>query len=131
MKSTEFKPLRDYMLVKPLEHSSLTPGGILLPDKRKQEATTIGQVLRVGPGLIDGVGQTQRAGVKAGDLVCYPTFVGFEVKLEDGVFRAVYERDAIATDGADPVASLAPQPIKRIVVAIDEETPAFPVDASN
>jgi len=46
------RPVRDLALVEPLPADDVSPGGILLPDKREGEQTAKGIVREVGPGLI-------------------------------------------------------------------------------
>ena len=66
----KLRPLADHVVVKPLEESDRTSGGIILPDTAKEKPTK-GEVVAVGSGRVLGNGRVVPLAVKVGDRVLY------------------------------------------------------------
>ena len=77
----KFKPLQDRILVKRLEESEKTKGGIIIPDTAKEKPSE-GEVIAVGPGALNSDGKRNPIDVKAGDKILFSKYSGDEVKIE-------------------------------------------------
>lgn len=95
IKSNSIKPLFDYVLVKPLEEETKTPGGILLPETAK-EKPQMGKVMAVGGGGVTEDGKKIPMVVKAGQKVMYKKWGGNEVKVNREEWLLVEQKDILA-----------------------------------
>ena len=77
------KPLGDRIVVKPLEASEKTKGGILLPDTSKEKPQE-GKIVAIGKGKVLESGQVQAPEVKVGDRVLYGKYSGTEITTSEG-----------------------------------------------
>ena len=79
------RPLRDLIVIKPVEPIGKTPGGLLLPDNARTRPHE-GVVIRVGPGRVNDNGLLVPMNVKEGETVYYTEFAEYQssVKDEDG-----------------------------------------------
>ena len=68
MANPKIRPLFDFVLIKPLEGESKTPGGILLPDSAK-EKPQMGEIMAIGPGQMSDAGKIIPMLVKVGQKV--------------------------------------------------------------
>ena len=77
-------PISNKIVLKPLESTGKTQGGVILPDI-EQEGTILGQVTAVGPGLLLSNGQRGPLQVKVDDIVVFPKYGAkkFEVNEEE------------------------------------------------
>lgn len=94
--SVNIKPLFDYVLIKPLEHETKTPSGIVLPDTAKEKPQA-GQVMAVGPGAFDEDGNVLPMIVKVGQKVLYKKWGGNEVKVGTEEWLLIEQKDVMAT----------------------------------
>ena len=74
------RPLQDRVLVKRLEETTKTAGGIIIPDTAKEKPSE-GLVEAVGPGVLNSEGKLITMNVKVGDKVLFGKWAGTEVKL--------------------------------------------------
>jgi len=88
-------PLFDNVLIKPLEGEDRLPSGIVLPDTAK-EKPQMGQVMAVGPGIINDKGKKVKIVVHVGDRVMYKKWGGQEVKVEGAEWMIVEQKDILA-----------------------------------
>jgi chaperonin GroES len=79
---TTVSPIRDRILVKPLEADTVTASGIVIPDNAKEKPTQ-GIVVAAGAGKISADGKLVPTVVKAGDKVLYPKLAGQPVKVDN------------------------------------------------
>lgn len=91
----KIKPLFDYILIKPLEHESMTPSGIVLPDSVK-EKPQIGEVMATGPGGLNEAGRETPIVVKPGMKVMYKKWGGNEIKVGPEEWLLVEQKDIMA-----------------------------------
>ena len=77
----KFKPLQDRVLVRRVEESERSPGGIIIPDTAKEKPMQ-GEVIAVGPGARDESGKLVPMGVKTGDRILFGKWSGTEVKMD-------------------------------------------------
>lgn len=78
----KIKPLGKRILVK-REQQKTTKGGIFLPDSA-QEKPKHGEVVAVGPGMINEDGKLQKLEVIVGDKILFSSYAGVEVKADEG-----------------------------------------------
>lgn len=76
----KIRPLQDRVLIKRLEETTKTAGGIIIPDTAKEKPSE-GLVEAVGPGAIGTDGKVIPMTVKVGDKVLFGKWSGSEVKV--------------------------------------------------
>lgn len=86
------RPLQDRILVRRVEESEKTKGGIIIPDAAK-ERPLIGNVVAVGTGKRDD-GKVIPLDVKQGDRVLFGKYSGTEIKVE-GVEHVILREEEI------------------------------------
>ena len=79
----KIQPLGDRLVIKRVEASDKSKGGIILPDSAKQKPQR-GKVEAVGPGRLLGDGKRQHLQVKIGDTVLFTNWAGDEFKETHG-----------------------------------------------
>ena len=79
----KIQPLGDRLVIKRVEASDKSRGGILLPYSAKQKPQK-GKVEAVGPGITLGNGKVQPLQVKVGDVVLFTNWAGDEFKESHG-----------------------------------------------
>jgi chaperonin GroES len=87
------RPLDDRVLVKPLDASDVTKGGIVLPDTAKEKPQR-GKVVAVGPGKLLDSGKRAGLTIKSGDTVLFGKYAGTEIKI-DGVAHQIMRESEI------------------------------------
>ncbi len=81
-------PLKERILVKPIEAEEKTKAGIIIPDTAK-ESTYRGKVIAVGEGK-------EMPAVKPGDTVIYEKFGGTEIKIDGEKHLILQAKDVLA-----------------------------------
>ncbi len=76
-----FRPLHDRILVRRVGLEEKTRGGIIIPDTAKEKPQE-GEVVAVGAGARNEVGQVQPLDVKAGDRILFGKWSGTEIKID-------------------------------------------------
>ena len=89
------QPLGDRVLVKLLEETEKSPGGIILPDTAKEKPQE-GKIIAVGKGRLLEDGTVRPLEVKAGDTVLFTKYSGTEVNHEEKEFLILREEDILA-----------------------------------
>jgi chaperonin GroES len=89
----KLKPLNDRVLVKRLEETETSRGGIIIPDTAKEKPTE-GKVIAVGPGKLNDEGKRMPMEVKKGDRILLGKYAGNEIKLE-GAEHVIVRQDEI------------------------------------
>lgn len=89
------KPLSDRIVIKVIEDTEQTSGGIFIPDSAKEKPQK-GEVVAVGPGKILDSGEREPIDVKVGDVVLYAKYSGTDVKIESETFKILSVKDALA-----------------------------------
>ena len=90
----KFKPLEDRILIKRLEESEKTKGGIIIPDTAKEKPSE-GEILAVGPGILNKDGNRNVLDVKVGDKILFSKYSGDEVKIDGQDLIIIKEEDVI------------------------------------
>ncbi|OVE73654.1 co-chaperone GroES [bacterium B17] len=91
----KIRPLKDRVLVEPVDVGEVQKGGIIIPDTAK-EAPQEGKVIAVGKGRMDQDGKLIPMDVKKGDTILLPKYGGTEVKMGDKEYKIVSEEDIVA-----------------------------------
>ncbi|WP_298421542.1 co-chaperone GroES [Rhodoblastus sp.] len=93
-----FRPLHDRVVLRRLEGEEKTKGGIIIPDTAKEKPQE-GEVVAVGPGARDEVGNLIPLDVKAGDRVLFGKWSGTEVKIDGQELLIMKESDILGIVG--------------------------------
>jgi chaperonin GroES len=93
--ASSIRPLHDRLVVKRLEDSATSPGGILIPDAAKEKPIK-GEVIAVGGGKPLDNGEVRPLQVKLGDTVLFGKYAGTEIKLDGAEYLVLREDDVIA-----------------------------------
>ena len=91
----KIKPIRDRILVKPLEAETTTKSGIVIPDNATEKPMQ-GKVLGVGTGKIAEDGSVVSMVVQEGDTVLYGKYSGQTVKVENEEYLILKEDEIMA-----------------------------------
>jgi len=83
------KPLKDRVLVEPMEAEEKTASGIIIPDSAKEKPQK-GKVIAVGDGKKD-----EPMTVKEGDTVIYGKFSGTEITIDGNDYLIMREDDIL------------------------------------
>jgi len=92
----KIEPLRDQVIIKPMEQEEKTASGIVLPDIAEKEKPEQGQVIAVGPGRTTDYGKIIPMSVKKGDKVLFTKYAPNEIKVEKQELLVVKEEDILA-----------------------------------
>ncbi len=89
------KPLQDRIVIKVIEDTEQTAGGIFIPDSAKEKPQK-GEVVAVGEGKTNDKGEKEPMGVKVGDTILYAKYAGTEVKMDGVEYKILSIKDALA-----------------------------------
>ena len=89
------KPLQDRIVIKVIEDTEQTSGGIFIPDSAKEKPQK-GEVVAVGEGKTNDKGEKEPMEVKAGDIVLYAKYAGTDVKMDGVEYKILSIKDALA-----------------------------------
>jgi chaperonin GroES len=90
------RPLKDRIVVKPLEGEDKTAGGIILPDTAKEKPIQ-GEVMAVGPGkFIESKGDRVPPSLSTGDRVFFGKYAGTEVRIDGEEYKILDLKDVLA-----------------------------------
>ena len=89
------KPLQDRIVIKVIEDTEQTAGGIFIPDSAKEKPQK-GEVVAVGEGKTNDKGEKEPMGVNVGDTILYAKYAGTEVKMDGVEYKILSIKDALA-----------------------------------
>ena len=89
------RPLQDRLLVRRVEETEKTKGGIIIPDSAKERPLE-GKVIAVGSGKRLDDGTLVALDVKAGDRILFGKYSGTEVKVDGEECLILREDDILA-----------------------------------
>ena len=89
------KPLADRIVIKVVEDTEQTSGGIVIPDSAKEKPQK-GEVVAVGEGKTNDKGEKEPMEVKVGDVVLFAKYSGTDVKVDDVEYKIVSIKDCLA-----------------------------------
>ncbi|MFO7287675.1 MAG: co-chaperone GroES [Gammaproteobacteria bacterium] len=91
----KIRPLHDRVIVKRVEETRTSPGGIVIPDTAAEKPSR-GEVIAVGKGKILETGEVRPLDVKVGDEVLFGKYSGNEVKVDGEEIVVLREDDILA-----------------------------------
>ena len=89
------KPTFNKIIVKAMQESDVSRGGIILPPSVERQQTLVGIVQAVGPGRITDAGVTIPCCVKVGDKILYSRHVGFPIEIDNEKLTTMPDVEAI------------------------------------
>ena len=89
-----FRPLHDRVLVRRIEASEKSAGGIIIPDTAKEKPAE-GEVVAVGPGARNERGELVALDLQVGDRVLFGKWSGTEVRIEGEDLIIMKESDIL------------------------------------
>jgi chaperonin GroES len=92
--SVRVAPLTDRVVVRSLEGTEQTRGGLFIPDTAKEKPQQ-GEVIAVGPGRFEE-GKRVPMDLKVGDKVLYGKYSGTEVTIDGDQLLILRESDILA-----------------------------------
>jgi len=90
-----YKPLNDYVLIKPIAEDEVSKAGIILPDTVDKEKPEKGEVVAVGQGKITDSGQRAPISVSVGSKVIFKKYSPDEIPGEKDLLM-IKEEDIMA-----------------------------------
>ena len=94
----KFRPLHDRVLVRRIEQSEKTKGGIIIPDTAKEKPME-GEIIAVGSGIRNEDGSITPLDVKKGDKVLFGKWSGTEVTIDGKELIIMKESDLLGIIG--------------------------------
>ena len=89
------KPLQDRIVIKVIEDTEQTSGGIFIHDSAKEKPQK-GEVVAVGEGKTNDKGEKEPMGVNVGDIILYAKYSGTDVKMDGVEYKILSIKDALA-----------------------------------
>ena len=88
------RPLGDKIVIKVIEDSEQTSGGIFIPDSAKEKSQK-GEVIAVGTGKTNDKGEKDPMEVKVGEIVLFAKYAGTDVKVADETLKIMSVSDVL------------------------------------
>ena len=88
------KPLGDRILIKIIEDTEQTTGGIFIPDSAKEKPQR-GEVVAIGEGKMNEKGEREPMDVKVGDTILYAKYAGTDIKMDGVEYKILSVKDAL------------------------------------
>ena len=88
------RPLSDRIVIKVIDDTEQTSGGIFIPDSAKEKPQK-GEVIAVGPGKTLDDGKKEEMEVKVGEKVLFAKYSGTDVKLNDENLKILSVKDVL------------------------------------
>ena len=89
------KPLGDRIVIKVIEDTEQTSGGIFIPDSAKEKPQK-GEIVAVGEGELIDKGVREPMDVKVGDTILYAKYAGTDIKMDGVEYKILSIKDALA-----------------------------------
>ena len=89
------KPLGDRIVIKVIEDTEQTTGGICIPDRAKEKPQK-GEVVAVGEGKMNDKGEREPMDVKVGETILYAKYAGTDIKIDGTEYKILSIKDALA-----------------------------------
>lgn len=88
------KPLADRIVIKVIEDTEQTSGGIFIPDSAKEKSQK-GEIVAVGQGKTLDSGEREPMDVKVGDVVLFAKYSGTDVKIGSETLKIISIKDVL------------------------------------
>ena len=95
MAEPKIRPLSDRLLIKIIDDTQQSQGGIFIPDSAKEKPQK-GEVVAAGPGAMGKEGKRDEMEVKVGDKVLFAKYAGTDVKFDKEEYKILSEKDVLA-----------------------------------
>ena len=92
--AAKLTPLHDRIVVRRIEESETTRGGIIIPDSAKDKPQE-GEVIAVGKGKSNDEGKVFPLDVKAGNRILFGKYSGTEIKIDGEEFLIMKEEEVL------------------------------------
>jgi chaperonin GroES len=92
--AAKLTPLHDRIVVRRIEESETTRGGIIIPDSAKDKPQE-GEVIAVGKGKSNDEGKVFPLDVKAGNRILFGKYSGTEIKIDGEEFLIMREEEVL------------------------------------
>jgi len=89
------KPLGDRIVIKVIEDTEQTSGGIFIPDSAKEKPQK-GEVVAIGEGKLNDKGEREPMDVKVGQIILYAKYAGTDIKMDGIEYKILSIKDALA-----------------------------------
>ena len=89
-----FRPLHDRVLVRRIEESETTAGGVIIPDAAKEKPME-GEIIAVGNGAVGDNNERILLEVKPGDHILFGKWSGSEVTIDGEELLIMKESDIL------------------------------------
>ena len=91
----KIKPLHNHVVIRQQDETETMYGNIIVPDVGK-EKPLMGEVIAVGPGLINFHGNLIPNTIEIGTTVVFPAFGGQRITVEGEEYIVMKEQDLLA-----------------------------------
>ena len=88
------KPLGDRIVIKVIEDTEQTSGGIFIPDSAKEKPQK-GEVIAVGEGRTLDSGEKEPLAVNVGETVLYAKYAGTDIKIDGEMLKILSVKDVL------------------------------------
>ena len=88
------RPIADRVVIKVIEDTEQTQGGIFIPDSAKEKPQK-GEVIAVGLGKLNDKGEREEMDVKVGETVLYAKYSGTDVKIDGELMKILSVKDIL------------------------------------
>lgn len=88
------RPLLDRIVIKVIEDTEQTSGGIFIPDSAKEKSQK-GEIVAVGQGKMLENGEREPMDVKVGEIVLYAKYSGTDVKMGNETLKILSLKDVL------------------------------------
>ena len=88
------RPIGDRVVVKVIEDTEQTSGGIFIPDSAKEKPQK-GEVVAVGEGKTLDSGEKAPVSVKVGEIVIYEKYAGRDIKIDGALLKILSTSDVL------------------------------------
>lgn len=88
------RPLSDRLVIKVIEDTEQTSGGIFIPDSAKEKPQK-GEVIAVGPGKALEDGKREEMDVKVGEIVLFAKYSGTDIKIDGQTCKILSVKDVL------------------------------------
>jgi chaperonin GroES len=119
----KIKPLHNHVVIKQQDETETMYGNIIVPDAGKEKAM-IGDIVAVGPGVINMNGVLIPNGLKVGQRVTFPAFGGQRITIKGDEYLIYKEQDifAILEEEVKDLPHKLPEELVRELVDFPEKT---------
>lgn len=90
---TKIRPLGDKIVVKVIDETEQTSGGIFIPDSAREKPQKA-EVVAVGPGELKEDKRIE-LDVKVGDIVLFSKYGGTDIKLDGTELKILSQKDVL------------------------------------